>query len=400
MSVGYRTKKPLGLMIQPNETYIFDLKPFDVAREPTTFFENVIANGSEAKVKYDYRALMEKFIDDTFISFEDDSPYVTEGKTRMKQIARQYLQQMVNAVLDHESAEIVNINTKNNSQNNSQNKDLGNSRQPSKQDLLFYDSHQSASKKYSYNTPKSTIVLSQDQDNNPVIIKKLEVRYYSNRLDDFLISLFIILRELTFQTFSYEISHDCGIVVPKIRNVRFFFSNRETFVCEIFMDFIENVDPNEMLSLPEDELQTLRIQLVNALNCLRSYGIFHNDSHSQNIFFTRDLNGDGRLVPYVIDFGKTHSVSSYPTSLGLVDFNLTSGLSEHDMDEYFRRWIKGIHLSREEREKYSTISKSGDTNIIFGGRGKKGILKKSKKSKKRKRKSKKNKNRKTKKRKF
>lgn len=387
MSLGYRTKKPLGLTIQPNETYIFDLKPFDVAREPITFFENVIANGSyaesEAKVKYDYRTLMEKFIDDTFISFEDDSPYVTEGKTRMKQIARQYLQQMFNAVLDHESTEIVNINSKNKDLgNNNQNKDLGNSRQPSKQDLLFYHSHQSASKKYSYNTPKSTIVLSQDPDNNPVIIKKLEVRYYSNRLDDFLISLFIILRELTFQTFAYEISHDCGIVVPQIRNVRFFFSNRETFVCEIFMDFIENVDPNEILLLPDDELQTLRIQLVNALNCLRSYGIFHNDSHSQNIFFTR---GEGQLVPYVIDFGKTHSVSSYPTSLGLVDFNLTSGLSEHDMDESFRRWIKGINLSREEREKYSTISKSGDTNIIFGGRsrGRKGILKKSK-SKKRK----------------
>jgi serine/threonine protein kinase len=148
------------------------------------------------------------------------------------------------------------------------------------------------------------------------------------------------------------------------------------------MDFIENVDPNEILLLPDDELQTLRIQLVNALNCLRSYGIFHNDSHSQNIFFTR---GEGQLVPYVIDFGKTHSVSSYPTSLGLVDFNLTSGLSEHDMDESFRRWIKGINLSREEREKYNTISKSGDTNIIFGGksRGRKGILKKSK-SKKRK----------------
>ena len=368
-SKSYRTKKPLGLMIQPNETYIFDLKPLDMPREPATFFENVIAatatSGSDAKVKYDYRSLMEKFIDNTFISFDDDSPYVTEGKTRMKQLARQYLQEMFGAILDHESTEIVNINSQD-------------SRQPSKQDLLFYSSHRSVSQKYSYTTPKSAINLFHDQNNMPIIIKKLEVRYYSNHLDDFLISLFIILRELTFQTFAYEISHDCGIVVPRIQSVRFFFSNRETFVCEIFMDFIENVEPNEILALPDDELHTLRIQLVNALNCLRSYGIFHNDSHSQNIFFTR---GEGGLVPYVIDFGKTHSVSSYPTSLGLVDFNLTSGLSEQDMDEYFRRWIKGIHLSREEREKYSMISKSGNTNVIFGG---KGILKKSNKSKKRK----------------
>lgn len=120
-----------------------------------------------------------------------------------------------------------------------------------------------------------------------------------------------IIAEIYFQHHANEFSsHDkCGFFVPKIHNYGF-VENHDYEDYLIFYFTMENTN-----SVTINNIQSLNIKsnsdycskyidskykAININNCLKCYGFFHNDLHSNNIMVSKKTNDI-----FIIDYGES-----------------------------------------------------------------------------------------------
>ena len=170
-----------------------------------------------------------------------------------------------------------------------------------------------------------------------IIIKQLtlETENKTNKL--------LIIKELTFQIYAYQISDECHIIVPQIYNIQFYKNEEDKLVCEFEMDYlnkwpdiiswIQNKEKNDRNGLL-DFIHNVKRKLI----CLRENGIFHNDTHPDNILFLPPDEGSDIPKVAIIDFGKAMCGSQAPSSSGI--YVPETNESEEEQITDFIKWIK------------------------------------------------------------
>src|SRR5690606_34024764 len=69
------------------------------------------------------------------------------------------------------------------------------------------------------------------------------------------------------------------------------------------LQFLDKIEPSERIKY----FQTIKVQLVNALNCLNSEGVLHGDIKPDNVLIDYSIDNKGFLIYepkiYLADFG-------------------------------------------------------------------------------------------------
>jgi hypothetical protein len=174
-------------------------------------------------------------------------------------------------------------------------------------------------------------------DRPGIIIKQLTLEDENNT------NKLLIIKELTFQIYAHQISRECRIIVPQIYNIQFYRNGEDKLVCEFEMDYLDKWP--EMLTWIQNKEKNDRNGLLmfihdvkTKLICLREYGIFHNDTHPDNILFLPPDEGSDIPKVAIIDFGKAMCSIQTPSSTGL--YVPDSDESEKEQITDFIKWIK------------------------------------------------------------
>jgi hypothetical protein len=279
---------------------------------------------------------IDEMINRTFHIYPDDTDKVRQAKTIMTEIAYGLLGQMLRARggTGFEKGKELFVNE------HRQQKVM-------RQELVF-NTLLGYPSKFQASVPISKIYATPDPYK---IIKQLTVLTPENA------SKFFIIKELTFQIYAHEISTSniCNIVIPQIYGIQFYVNQENNLVCEFEMDIKDKLPLDFMLEWinrneenDKDKLLAFINGVKQGFNCLNDHGIYHNDSHSNNVFFLMsDTDSDIPKV-CIIDFGKAMCSSISPS---------TSGLTKLDEFEYpediiknFKIWIN-INES-ENKNKY------------------------------------------------
>jgi hypothetical protein len=276
-----------------------------------------------------------EMINRTFHIYKEDTDTVRQSKTRMTEIARRLLAQM--------------LAPRGNGFEKSKELFAGEHRQQKvmRQELVF-NALLGYPNKFQASVPISKIYATTDSTK---IIKQLTVVTQENA------TKFFIIKELTFQIYAHEISSMCDIVVPQIYGVQFYLNKENNLVCEFLMDikdklplefmkrWIQRNEKNEI-----EKLLNFIKSVKQCFNCLNDHAIYHNDSHSDNVFFVEAETDSDIPKVCIIDFGKAMCSSISPSS---------SGLTKLDEFEYpaetiknFKMWIKIIENQNEYREMF------------------------------------------------
>jgi hypothetical protein len=168
---------------------------------------------------------------------------------------------------------------------------------------------------------------------------------------------FFIIKELTFQKYAHEISSKCDIVIPQIYGVEFYLNQENKLVCEFVMDKKEKLPLDFMLGWINRNEKNDMEKLLNfikrvkkSFECLNNHAIYHNDSHSNNVFFLISDNDSDIPKICIIDFGKAMCSSISPSSSGLV--KLDEFEYPDETIENFKMWINISENQNEYRKKF------------------------------------------------
>ena len=279
---------------------------------------------------------LNEMINRTFHIYKEDTPLVIQSKERMTLIANELLGQMLAPTRGNGFEKLKELFAHEHRQ-----------QKVMRQELVF-NALLGYPNKFQASVPISKIYDTHDPYK---IIKKLTVITPENA------TKFFIIKELTFQIYAHEISSICHIVVPQIYGLQFYLNQENNLVCEFVMDkkdklpldFMKRwIDRNEKNEI--EKLLNFIKSIKQSFNCLNDHAIYHNDSHSDNVFFVE--SGTDSDIPKVciIDFGKAMCSSISPSS---------SGLTKLDDFEYpeetiknFKMWIKITENQNEYREMF------------------------------------------------
>ena len=114
-------------------------------------------------------------------------------------------------------------------------------------------------------------------------------------------SFFKLVLEICLQQYAHSLN--CGMKIPKIYDFTL-SQNGDKLSLEIQMEKIEILDVSkedvkqELLQNSGQFIETIKV----GLECFENYGLYHNDTHSDNIGFYKDA--EGRIQVVLMDFGK------------------------------------------------------------------------------------------------
>lgn len=274
-----------------------------------------------------------EMINRTFHIYKEDTDIVRKSKERMSKIANTLLQEMSGARRGIGFEKLGELFSEEHRQ-----------QKVMRQELVF-NSLLGYPSKFQASVPISKIYATSDPTK---IIKQLTVVTPENA------AKFFIIKELTFQIYAHEISNTCNIVIPQIYAIQFYFNKTNNLVCEFVMDqkdklpldfMLDWIDNNEKND--KDKLLTFINDVKQGFNCLNDHAIYHNDSHSNNIFFLQSDTDIPKIC--IIDFGKAMCSSISPSSSGLTK------LDEFEIPEKtiknFKIWIN----SEEDQNEYKKM---------------------------------------------
>jgi hypothetical protein len=277
---------------------------------------------------------LNEMINRTFHIYKEDALMVRQSKERMTEIAQLLLDQMLAATRGLGFEKLGELFSEEHRQ------------QKAKTQELVFNALLGYPNKFQTSVPISKIYTTPDPTK---IIKQLTVLTPENA------AKFIILKELTFQIYAHEISDECDIVVPQIYGIQFYFNKTNNLVCEFVMDqkdklpldfMLDWIDNNEKND--KDKLLTFINGVKQGFNCLNDHAIYHNDSHSNNIFFLQSDTDIPKIC--IIDFGKAMCSSISPSSSGLTK------LDEFEIPEKiiknFKDWINSEKDQNEYRKMF------------------------------------------------
>jgi len=148
-----------------------------------------------------------------------------------------------------------------------------------------------------------------------------------------------ILREIVLQVYAVEILRDkCKtfeFVIPKIVDY-YISSEKDGFIdITIKMEYLEIIPSSSYGDIVKGKEKELYKKMAGFLKCLQDNGIFHNDTHNENLVFIKSDGETPKLA--LIDFGKA--------TIGSQRFSTSSGLEivEDEKDETYKdaldKWI-------------------------------------------------------------
>lgn len=272
---------------------------------------------------------LNEMINRTFHIYKEDTDIVRKSKEKMTEIANVLLQEMSVARKGIGFEKLGELFSEEHRQ-----------QKVMRQELVF-NSLLGYPNKFQASVPISKIYATSDPTK---IIKQLTVETPENA------TKFFIIKELTFQIYAHEISNTCNIVIPEIYGIQFYFNQLNNLVCEFVMDQKDKLPLNFMLDWianneknNKDKLLTFINVVKQSFNCLNDHAIYHNDSHSNNIFFLQSDTDIPKIC--IIDFGKAMCSSISPSSSGLTK------LDEFEIPEKiiknFKDWI---NLEKDQNE--------------------------------------------------
>lgn len=301
-----------------------------------------------------------ELIQKTFHVFPDDTSLVIDSKTKMQEIAQTLFKEMQfaiqNKIMGSPKEDALVLSVKHRQQN------------AGKQEIVF---DRRLGEPFVIEVFPPVAEIYEIIDNPNVIIKQLTA--VPNQLSTEA-TQFLIIREFTFQIYANQISEKCGIIVPQILGRKFYVNNEGYLIAEFVMPFVKRIPTQELITWIDNNNKNnnndLILSLINnvktSFECLRAHAIYHNDSHSDNVFFVYWENGEYRLC--VIDFGKTTCVQTVPSTTGLtIKSSEDSDVAEIIAD--FRTWANLMNMNPDIVNMYKT-----NTMDKYGG-----ILKKIKK---------------------
>ena len=170
----------------------------------------------------------------------------------------------------------------------------------------------------------------------------------SDESDEGKFSMFSLIREITLQEFAYSLwENECknnDFIVPKIHEysrkqikmhdmvynvINIKMEKLQLADKEVRQKYVEDIIKMEKLQLADKEvrqqyvedIETSRIfefykKIKNFLDCLEKNGLYHNDTHNENINFV--INEKNLITLALLDFGKaTVEKSIFVTSTGI-----------------------------------------------------------------------------------
>lgn len=297
-----------------------------------------------------------EMIEKTFHVFPNDTPLVIQSKNKMQQIAQTIANEIQMTIQNDIKNNIMPVSRLSPlSVQHRQNDVL-------KQNIVF-DKRLGEPYVIDVYPPIAKIYEIIDMDN--VLIKELTIKPNSMSNDA---SKFLIIRELTFQIYANEISDRCNVVVPQILGRNFYINNKGYLVCEIMMPYLKRVPQQNLIEWIDQmsvEKKTEEImKLINnvkiTFECLRAHAIYHNDSHSDNVFFIFWGNNELRLC--VIDFGKTTCSRVLPSTTGLVENSEDTDTGE--IIEEFKIWANLMNSNSDLIKIYKENNKNKYGGIL------------------------------------
>lgn len=325
-----------------------------------------------------------ELIQKTFHVFPDDTPIVIDSKTKMQEIAQTLAKEMQfaiqNNVMGSPKEDAVVLSVKHRQQN------------AGKQEIVF---DRRMGEPFAIEVFPPVAEIYEIIDNPNVIIKQLSAVPNGLSIEA---TQFLIIREFTFQIYANQISEKCGIVVPQILGQKFYVNNEGYLIAEFVMPFVKRIPAQELIEWIDhksseqkiDEILKLIHNVKNSFECLRAHSIYHNDSHSDNVFFVYWENGEYRLC--VIDFGKTTCIQTVPSTTGLT-IKSSEGSDVAEIIADFRNWANLMNMNPNIVNSYKTNTMDKYGGILKKGRKTKKKTKKTKKIKKIKKKRNKSKKR-------
>jgi len=153
------------------------------------------------------------------------------------------------------------------------------------------------------------------------------------------------------------------IKIPKLENYFFNYAEDNTEII-LKYELLNIVFPKSGMFLSRrtidlkaaitSEWEYFFTKIVDLLTCFESNGLFHNDSHRDNLCFVRISNQTYSLA--IIDFGKaTLSVPVHSSLMGFIKPKIDS--SKNDRKQNFLNWI----------DRVATSDTRWDDNIRYGG---------------------------------
>ena len=125
--------------------------------------------------------------------------------------------------------------------------------------------------------------------------------------------------------------------VPKIINITYYLNpNNEMIEISITMEKLNKIEKKC------DELNDVTIynNIISYLEFLRSNGLFHNDTHPDNLFFIDDKDYKMGLI----DFGQSNTKSLYSSFLGIKIKNNTN--NHNTKINKLQAWCKKINQNK------------------------------------------------------
>jgi hypothetical protein len=158
---------------------------------------------------------------------------------------------------------------------------------------------------------------------------------------------FKLILEICLQ--NYALSLDCGLKIPAIIDCAL-LQNENYLSLEIKMERIDIINVyDEPDSITQHHTHLMQI-IKSGLDCFEQNGLYHNDTHSDNIGFYKDA--DGNLQVVLMDFGKATLTDKnrYPSTTGFY--------KQLDSEDKFKEWL------------LRTIPVNDRRRTLYGGRKK------------------------------
>ena len=174
---------------------------------------------------------------------------------------------------------------------------------------------------------------------------------------------FKLILEICLQT--YANTFNCNLKVPTIYDY-VLLQNNDYLSIEIKMErinMLENTQDNQSEILKSHSYLIDKIK--NGLKCFENNGLYHNDTHADNIGFYRDKETRGIQVA-VMDFGKATLTNQnrYQSTSGFYEELLT----QKGLEQWFSRailpnfWGKKIYGGRKRRTSKAPRKKHKNTH--------------------------------------
>lgn len=176
-------------------------------------------------------------------------------------------------------------------------------------------------------------------------------------------SMFSLIREITLQEYAYSLwENECknkDFIVPKIHEYsrkQIIMKNVVYNVIDIKMEKLQLVDKkgrqkyvNALLNYPMPGVKDSIIlqfytKIKNFLDCLEKNGLYHNDTHNENINFV--INEQNLITLALLDFGKaTVEKSIFATGTGIPRIDTDTYPEESERNEIIvnvmTTWLTG-----------------------------------------------------------